>query len=421
MHRVAEMTDTYDLVVVGAGIVGLATAHAFLEANPDRRVLVVDKEPRVAAHQTGRNSGVIHAGVYYAPGSLKAELCREGRERLLQFAEAHGIEYRLCGKLIVALDESEFPRLEELARRGQANGITGLRELNGEELREIEPHAAGVRALHVPESGIIDYGAVTAALVDDVVARGGRLALDWELTELSHRSGLQVLRSEHGDEVAARTVAVCAGVQSDRLMRLSGRGADEYRISPFRGDYFVLSERAAALVNALLYPVPDPSFPFLGVHFTRRVDGSVWAGPNAVPSFAREGYSRFAFDPRDAFDVLSFPGTYRLAARYARTGAREIWRDYRKAAAVAEMQKYLPELRMEDVSRGPCGIRAQVLARDGGLLDDFLLERRDGVLHVVNAPSPAATASLAIGRRIAGQLAVLTAHSSGKPVRRSSA
>lgn len=400
------MSDTYDLAVVGAGIVGLATAHAYLEANPGRSVLVVDKEPRVAAHQTGRNSGVIHAGIYYAPGSLKAELCREGRERLLQFADEHGIEHRLCGKLIVALDESEFPRLDELARRGRANGIAGLRTLNGEELREVEPHVAGVRALHVPGSGIIDYGAVAAALVDRIIALGGRLALGWELTQLGRRAGLRILASERGEEVAARTVAMCAGVQSDRLMRLTGRGAENYRISPFRGDYFVLSERAAALVNALVYPVPDPSFPFLGVHFTRRIDGEVWAGPNAVPSFAREGYSRFAFDPRDAFDVLSFPGTYRLAAQYARTGAREIWRDYRKAAAVSEMQKYLPALTAHDVSRGPCGIRAQVLARDGSLLDDFLLERRDEVLHVVNAPSPAATASLAIGLRIAGQLAL---------------
>jgi L-2-hydroxyglutarate oxidase LhgO len=399
------MSDTFDLVVVGAGIVGLATAYAYLEADPDRSVLVVDKEPHIAAHQTGRNSGVIHAGIYYAPGSLKAELCREGRRRLLDFSDEHGIEYRLCGKLIVALDESEFPRLEELARRGRANGIVGLRELSGEEIREIEPHVAGARALHVPESGIIDYGAVAAVLADQVVSRGGRLALDWELAGVARRNNARVLRSEHGDEVVARAVAVCAGVQSDRLMRLTGRGANDYRIAPFRGDYFVLSDRAAALVNALVYPVPDPSFPFLGVHFTRRIDGRVWAGPNAVPSFAREGYSRFAFDPRDAFDVLSFPGTYRLAARYARTGAAEIWRDHRKAAAVTEMQKYLPELTLKDVSRGPSGIRAQVLARDGGLLDDFLLERREEVLHVVNAPSPAATASLAVGRRIAGQLA----------------
>jgi L-2-hydroxyglutarate oxidase len=399
------MSDTYDLVVVGAGIVGLATAHAFLDLHPDRTVLVLDKEPRIAAHQTGRNSGVIHAGIYYAPGSLKAELCREGRERLLQFADEHGIESRLCGKLIVALDASEFPRLDELARRGRANGIAGLRELDGRELREVEPHVAGARALHVPESGIIDYARVAAALVDEVVARGGRLALGWKLVDLAGRGVLRILRSESGEEVAARTVAVCAGVQSDRLLRLSGSGSEEYRIAPFRGDYFVLSEGAASYVNALVYPVPDPSFPFLGVHFTRRIDGSVWAGPNAVPSFAREGYSRFAFDPRDAADVLTFPGTYRLAGRYARTGAREIWRDLRKAAAVSEMRKYLPELTMQDVARGPCGIRAQVLARDGGLLDDFLLERRGNVLHVVNAPSPAATASLAVGRRIAVELA----------------
>lgn len=399
------MSDTtYDLVVVGAGIVGLATAYAYTNAHPDSSVLVVDKEDRLAGHQTGRNSGVIHAGLYYAPGSLKAELCREGRARLLEFADEHGVEYTLHGKLVVALDETELPRLEELARRGRANGLQGMRELSGDELREIEPHVAGVRALHVPETGVIDYTRVAAACADVVRARGGELRLSWRLEGISSRGPLRVLRSAAGDEVAARAVVVCAGVQSDRLLRLTGSDDGRYRISPFRGDYYVLSERAAALVNGLVYPVPDPAFPFLGVHFTRRFDGAVWAGPNAVPSFHREGYSRRSFAPRDAFELLSFPGTYRLAAKYARTGALEIWRDVVKRAAVAEMQRYLPELRADDVSYGPCGIRAQVLARDGSLVDDFLLERRDNVLHVVNAPSPAATASLAIGSRLAAQV-----------------
>jgi L-2-hydroxyglutarate oxidase LhgO len=234
--------------------------------------------------------------------------------------------------------------------------------------------------------------------------RGGELRLSWKLDGVATRGPLRILRSESGDEVAARAVVVCAGVQSDRLLRLTGAGNDRYRISPFRGDYYVLSDRAAALVNGLVYPVPDPTFPFLGVHFTRRFDGAVWAGPNAVPSFHREGYRRFAFAPRDTIELLSFPGTYRLVAKYAKTGALEIWRDVVKRAAVADMQRYLPELTAADVSYGPCGIRAQVLARDGSLVDDFLLERRDNVLHVVNAPSPAATASLAIGRRLAAQV-----------------
>jgi L-2-hydroxyglutarate oxidase LhgO len=399
------MTDAYDLAVVGAGIVGLATAHAYLESHPDRRVVVVDKETRIAAHQTGHNSGVIHAGLYYAPGSLKAELCREGRERLLAFADAHDVEYRLLGKLVVALDESEVPKLDELARRGRANGIGGLRELDGDGLREIEPHVAGVRALHVAETGVIDYVAVAGAYADDIRRRGGELQLGWCLAGVTQRRGALILRASDGRELEASDVVVCAGLQSDRLMRLTGAADGRYRIAPFRGDYFVLSERAASLVRGLVYPVPDPAFPFLGVHFTRRLDGSVWAGPNAVPSFHREGYRRFALDLRDAWQVLSFPGTYRLARRYARTGAMEIWRDLVKRAAVSDMRRYLPALDESDVVFGPCGIRAQILSRDGSLVDDFLLERRGRVLHVLNAPSPAATASLAIGHRIAAQLA----------------
>ncbi len=398
------MGDRVDLLVVGAGLVGLATARAFLELNPDARVCVVDKEQDVAMHQSGRNSGVVHAGLYYPPGSLKARLCREGRELLLAFAAEHRIPYRETGKLVVALDASELPRLAELGRRGRENGIGGLRELDGDGLRELEPNVAGVRALHVPESGVIDFKLVAVAYQDDVLRRGGQVRLGSAVSEITDRRGEQIVGFRDGDAIVARRVVVCAGVQSDRLARSHGTDDGRYRISPFRGDYFVLSEQAAALVNGLVYPVPDPSFPFLGVHFTPRADGEVWAGPNAVPSLHREGYGRFRLRPRDAIDSLSFPGTWRLARRYSRMGAAEIWRDTFKRAAVADMRRYLPALTQSDVSYGPCGIRAQVLARDGTLVDDFLFEHRGAALHVINAPSPAATASLAIGRRIVAEL-----------------
>ena len=377
------MSGEYDIAIVGAGIVGLATARELLLRRPGARLAVLDKEPEVARHQTGHNSGVVHAGLYYAPGSLKARLCREGRAALLRYADEKGIPYRLSGKLVVATDESELARLAELRRRGEANGLEGLQELEGWD--EIEPHVRGVRALHVPETGVIDYRAVARAYADDVRALGGALVLGREV--------------HSAEDVDADRIVVCAGLQADRLAH-----GTERRIVPFRGDYFVLAPGAAELVRGLVYPVPDPSFPFLGVHFTRRIDDAVWAGPNAVPSFAREGYGRLRVDLRDAAGVLASPGLRRLAARYWRTGVAEIWRDLVKPAAVAQMRRYLPELRAQDVAFGPCGIRAQLLAPDGELVDDFLIERRGRALHVLNAPSPAATASLAIGRRVAAAI-----------------
>jgi (S)-2-hydroxyglutarate dehydrogenase len=369
---------------VGGGLVGLATARALLERRPVARLAVLEKEPELGKHQSGRNSGVVHAGVYYPPGSLKATLCREGRAALLAFADEHAIPYDVCGKLIVATSSDELPRLDELTRRAAANGVVGSRELRAAEMREVEPHVTGVRALHVPESAVIDYRIVLRALADDVRARGGEVLLGHEVT--------------HVDEVPARRVVACAGLQADRL------AASGHRIAPFRGDYLVIEPPSADLVRGLVYPVPDPAFPFLGVHFTRRIDGQVWAGPNAVPSFARERYRRSSVEPRDAFELLTSPGIYRLARRYWRTGAGEIWRDVVRRAAVREMRRYVPDLRLRDVSFGPAGIRAQVLERDGTLVDDFLLERRGDVLHVINAPSPAATACLAIGARVADEL-----------------
>jgi L-2-hydroxyglutarate oxidase len=394
------VSDRVDLLVVGAGLVGLATARAFLEKRPGAHVLVLDKESGLAMHQSGRNSGVIHAGLYYTPGSLKARLCRDGRERLLRFADEHGIPYRLCGKLVVALDEAELPRLAELARRGRANGLAGLRELDANGFREIEPNIGGIRALHVPETAVIDFGLVVAACAEDVHRLGGEIGLGRRVTRIeAGRSGALVHAG--GEAIRVGRVAVCAGVQSDRL---AGPGDGRYRIAPFRGSYLVLSKRASALVNGLVYPVPDPSLPFVGVHFTRRIDGRVWAGPNAVPAFHREGYRRLSVSLRDARELLGYPGTWRLARRHWRAGMAEIWRDASKRAALATMRRYLPALEREDLSPGPCGIRAQLLARDGSLVDDFVLEQRGDVLHVVNAPSPAATASLAIGGWIAARL-----------------
>ena len=374
-----------DFAVVGGGLVGMATARALLQRHPDARVSVLEKEPELGRHQSGRNSGVVHAGVYYEAGSLKATLCREGREALLAFADERRIPYAVRGKLIVATSEEELPRLAELGRRAAANGVRDVRTLDVRGLGEIEPNVRGLQALHVPETAVIDFRAVLAALAEEVRERGGNVVL-----------GQEVRRVE---DLPADRVVVCAGLQADRLSPGSG-----YRIAPFRGDFFVIAPPSADLVRGLVYPVPDPDFPFLGVHFTRRIDGEVWAGPNAVPSLARERYRRVSVDPRDTFDILTSPGLWRLARRYWRTGAAEIVRDVSLSAALREMRRYLPGLQRKDVSLGSAGIRAQVLTRDGKLVDDFLLERRGRALHVVNAPSPAATACLAIGSRIVDEL-----------------
>lgn len=399
------MRDEYDLIVIGAGLIGLATARALLLRRPKTRLIVLEKETELARHQSGRNSGVIHAGLYYPAGSLKAELCREGRSELLRFAKEREIPFRITGKLVVALDEGELPRLDDLHRRGTANGLTGLRFLGRDEFREIEPHVVGVRALHVPETGVIDYRLVVRGYADEVQRLGGTVRLDSEVTRIGAAGGGHVVGTSSGDELWAHAIVACAGLQADRVAALSGTPARDHRIAPFRGDFFVLAPQAGALVKNLIYPVPDPSFPFLGVHFTRRIDGEVWAGPNAVPAFARERYGRFKLDLRDAGSLLGYPGLWRLGRRYLRTGAAEAWRDYVKSAAVREMRRYLPEISGRDVALGPSGNRAQVLARDGTLVDDFLLREEGKVLHVVNAPSPGATASLAIGARIAGTVA----------------
>jgi L-2-hydroxyglutarate oxidase len=378
-----------DVAVVGAGLVGLASAYRIIEAAPGLRVAVVEKELGPARHQSGHNSGVVHAGLYYAPGSLKAQLCREGAAALREYCAARDVPLVTRGKLIIAADESELPRLGELKRRGLENGLQGLEELD--DWRDIEPHVHGVRALHVPETGVVDYRVVAGRLVDDLRARGVELRFGARVEGFSGSR----LRTSAGDLTAGALVA-CAGLQADRLA-----GSTDIRIVPFRGDYWRLRGRAAELVRGLVYPVPDPAFPFLGVHFTCGVGGEVTAGPNAVPALAREGYGRASVSLRDAAGTLAWPGFRRLARRYARTGALELWRDVVKRAAVAEMQRYLPALLPSDVERAGCGVRAQAMTRSGELVDDFRVDEGDRSLHVLNAPSPGATSCLAVGRLIA--------------------
>ncbi len=393
--------ERVDVAVIGAGIVGLATARQLLERRPELRLLVLEREADVAAHQSGHNSGVVHAGLYYAPGSQKALLCRQGKAQLERYCEERGIPISWPGKLVVALDEGELPRLEQLRQRGLENGVDGLEEVGPERMREIEPHVRGVRALWSPRTGITDFGRVARSLADDVRAAGAAVELSRPVTAIDRRPDGLVLATPRGP-LRARAVIACAGLWSDRVAALTGdRAPDSPSIIPFRGDYYTLTAEARGLVRGLVYPVPDPRFPFLGVHFTRRIDGQVWAGPNAVLALRRTGYRRRDISLRDLAETLGDPGFRRLARRYWRVGAAEMWRDWSKGAFLAELQRYLPELRGDQVAFGPSGVRAQAVHRDGTLLDDFDLAGGDRALHVRNAPSPAATSSLAIGSKLA--------------------
>lgn len=392
-----------DVAVIGAGLVGLATAHRLLERRPDLRLAILEKEDEVAAHQSGHNSGVVHAGIYYPPGSLKARLCREGKADLEAFCAEQGVPLEKVGKLIVALDDAEGARLEELLARGTANGVSGLELVDRARMAEIEPHAAGVRALWSPTTAVVDFRAVAAALARVVAERGGTLLMRHEVTAIERQGDGLVIRTGRGD-VRTRSLIACAGLWSDRVAHLSGDAeADPLRIVPFRGDYYSLSDDARELVRGLIYPVPRPGFPFLGVHLTRRVDGEVWAGPNAVLAFSRSGYRRRDVSLRDLGGTLADPGFLRLAARFVGIGAGEMWRDVSKGAFFGEVQRYLPGLRIEQLRPGPSGVRAQAVRRDGTMLDDFDVAASPRILHVRNAPSPAATACLAIGAELAAR------------------
>jgi (S)-2-hydroxyglutarate dehydrogenase len=395
--------ETFDVAVVGGGLVGLASAYRLLERSPGLRLALLEKEAAPARHQSGHNSGVVHAGLYYEPGSLKAHLCRVGREELIALCAEHGVPVHRRGKLVVAVAESELERLAELARRGRANGIRDLRELDAAGLHEIEPHVRGIRGLHVAETAVVDFGLVAERLAELVRRKGGSLRLGERLVRVE-RDGDGLMLGTPNGRLRAGALVACAGLQADRVARLAGTDP-QVRVVPFRGSYRLLRGGAASLVRGLVYPVPDPALPFLGVHFTRRHDDAVWAGPNAVPALAREGYSRTSVSPRDMLAGFAWPGFLRLARRYARLGAAEIWRDALEPAAIADMRRYLPELRASDVVRGPSGIRAQMMTRDGQLVDDFLVEEGPASLHVLNAPSPSATSCLAIGRLVAERAA----------------
>jgi (S)-2-hydroxyglutarate dehydrogenase len=393
------VTQSADLAIIGGGIVGLATALALTEANPRLRLIMLEKEAKIASHQTGHNSGVIHSGIYYKPGSLKARTCVEGARRMKQFCDTHGIKWEACGKVIVATDERELPRLQNIYERGQANGLSGLKMLTAEEVREYEPNCRAVRAIHVPETGIVDYVQVAGKMADLIQQRGGRILTGARVTAVRRQGSGLTLDTAQG-AVDTRYLVNCGGLHSDRAAALMGV-TPEVRIIPFRGEYYMLRPERRSLVRGLIYPVPDPEFPFLGVHFTRTIHGDVEAGPNAVLAFAREGYSLGTVRPGEFLGTLGYSGFWHMARKYWRVGAYEMYRSASKAAFVRSLQKLVPEIARGDLERGGAGVRAQAVAPDGSLVDDFKISVTPGAVHVVNAPSPAATASLAIGRHVA--------------------
>ena len=390
-----------DVAVIGGGILGTATAMRLAQEFPRYRVVVLEKESDVAQHQTGHNSGVIHAGIYYAPGSRKANLCTVGSRLLRRFCDERGIPYEMCGKVVVATSEAQMPGLQELMRRGTANGAEGLEMIGRDRLKELEPHAAGVGAIHSPNTGIVDFTAVTRAYASELQEAGGELHTSTRVLKvLSDRPGL-VLETDRGD-IQARYVVNCAGLHSDEVARGMGVGLD-LRIIPFRGEYFSLTPERTSLVRGLIYPVPDPRLPFLGVHFTKRISGGVEAGPNAVLALAREGYAKTSVEFSDAFGTLAYPGFWRMSLTHWKTGIKEQYRSLFKQVFLRSLQTLVPEVRMEDLIEPGAGVRAQAVDRRGNLLQDFEIARSPSAIHVLNAPSPAATASLAISRHIVDQ------------------
>ena len=390
-----------DIAVVGAGIVGLATAWQLQRRHPDLRVAVLEKEDDVAAHQSGHNSGVLHTGLYYKPGTLRARLCVEGKRELEAFANERGIAWRRCGKLIVAIGDRELAPLAVLARRAAENGVEDVEEMGPERMREIEPAVRGTRALHVPGTGVIDYRDVARSLAREIEAAGGQILPGRAATTIMERPEEVVIGTRTG-EVRARAIITCGGLHSDRLAAMTGH-RDGVHIMPVRGDYYTLSAAAQTHVRALVYPVPDPAYPFLGVHFTRTIHDDVHAGPNAVLALAREGYRRRDISPRDLGEMLAFTGFYRMAFANLATGIGETWRDLSRSAFATALRRYIPQIADADLSFGPSGVRAQALDARGRFVDDFSFGGSGRVLHVRNAPSPAATASLAIGRHLAGE------------------
>ena len=391
-----------DIAVIGGGIVGLATAYEVTQQFPDRRVVVLEKEANIAAHQTGHNSGVLHSGIYYKPGSLNAINCRAGKQAMEEFCATEAIPFEICGKVVVALDDSEVPALDRLFERGRANGVQ-CTMIAPERLRELEPHAAGVRAIHVAETGIVDYRQVCERLAQRVREREGQVLTKARVTGMMQQAKSVVIHSTAG-EVTAKCVVTCAGLHCDRVTAMSGQTLDA-KIVPFRGEYYALKPAAHHLCRNLIYPVPDPKFPFLGVHFTRMIRGGVECGPNAVLALAREGYRRTDVNLADLAETLTYPGFLKMASRHWRMGLGELWRSYNKQAFVRALKCLLPAIRAEDLEAIPAGVRAQLVVRDGSLVDDVVIRESERFVNVGNTPSPAATASLNISKLIVGRLA----------------
>ena len=390
--------QNYDIAVIGAGIIGLATAMRLAQEYPRYKIIVLEKDGEVAQHQTGHNSGVIHAGIYYAPGSQKANFCSTGGRLLRQFCDERGIEYEMCGKVIVAINDEEVPRLQDLLERGTANGAEGLEMVGPERLAELEPYAAGVQAIFSPNTGIIDFKKVSQAYAIEFGENGGDLLLNTAVHGIARRDNQMYLETSRG-EIAARHIINCAGLQADQVARMMGADPG-LRIIPFRGEYFSIKPERQYLVRSLIYPVPDPSLPFLGVHFTKRITGGVEAGPNAVLAFAREGYTKTSFSLSDTLGTFTYPGFWKMSLSHWKSGLDEQHRSLRKSLFLKSLQTLVPSIEMDDLSEPGAGVRAQAVDNNGNLLQDFAISETENAIHVLSAPSPGATSSLTISRYI---------------------
>ena len=396
------MIERADIVIIGGGVVGLATAYHLKQIEPKKSIVVLEKEAVIAAHQTGNNSGVIHSGIYYKPGSLKAINCRKGKLALEKFCKEQGVNYESCGKVIVATSKEEIPTMNKIYDRGKENGVS-CKIIDDKELKDLEPHAAGVAAIHVPEAGIINYKNFCSVLAEKIQLSGGKILLGEKVNFITPSRDKVNVQTENGLEFEAGKVINCAGLYSD-IIADKGGAKSEMKIIPFRGEYYELTDSAKSLVKNLIYPVPDPDFPFLGVHFTRMIDGGVECGPNAVLAFAREGYGKLRINPNELLESLCYPGFIKLASKYWKTGLGEIWRSLSKQAFVKALSVLVPEIKSEDLKKAPAGVRAQAVSVDGSMVDDFYFSRNGNVLNVCNAPSPAATASLNIAKVISEKI-----------------
>ena len=389
-----------DVIIVGGGIVGLATAHRLLESNPALKIALFEKEKMVSMHQTGNNSGVIHSGLYYKPGSLKAKNCIEGYHQLIDYCQKEDIPFELTGKIVVASTQDQRVQLENLFQRGQQNGLDGLKKLSLEEMREHEPHVIGVEGMWVPQTGIVDYRAVAAKLAQGIQAKGCELHLGEKVTDITKGLSYSIVETDKA-VYEAKLIINCAGLYSDQVAQWTQKEPLDVRIVPFRGEYFKLRKDKEYLVKNLIYPVPDPNFPFLGVHFTRMMRGGVEAGPNAVLAFKKEGYKKLGINAKELWDTLTWPGFQKVAAKYWETGLGEMYRSFSKEAFTKALQGLIPEIQIDDLVEGGAGVRAQACDRNGGLLDDFSIVQDEKVINILNAPSPAATSSLSIGKTVA--------------------